>query len=132
MEWITIAITNFSSKVGSFFDSIWNIISYIRNIIQAIWFAINSFLSMIWDLILKIWDSWIDTNIISAFNYISEYIWWPATVILSSVLILAMFRIFFSFVMKLFKWKIDYSMRQEKIKNQNRKAINFSDKWLFG
>lgn len=118
---------NLISTLWDFFSSVWNVLSYIWEIIKALRFWMGSLLSWLWDLIVEIMQWEIFTNLGITFNYISEYIGGPATVFLSTILLIALFRIFISFVFKLFKGSDRYNALQHNLE-RNAKMREFSSK----
>lgn len=132
------AIQNFTSNFGSyfwtfvqritnFFNTIIDAVSYVISILKAIWFWLVSLLSWIWDLIVEVfqWDVFVRVN--SAFTQLWDYIWWPAVVFLSSLLLLIIFRIWVSFVFKILRLNIDYHSLQSNTKRWNQEDAK--SKW---
>lgn len=126
-NWFQQRFWNLINMLWDFFSSVWNVLSYIWEIIKALRFWMGSLLSWLWNLIVEImeWDIFIDLKI--TFGYISDYIGGPATVFLSTLLLIAFFRIFISFVFKLFKGADKYNALQHNLE-RNAKIREFSSK----
>lgn len=119
-NWLQNRFWNLTSTIQDFFWNIWNVLSYIREIFKAIRFGMGSLLSSLAQLIDQILDWDIFLNLFKTFTYISNYIWWPATVFLSTILLIAFFRIFIAFVFKLFKGSADYNALQSNIQRDRK------------
>ena len=116
--WITI-----SNWFGQLIRSIWDLFSWIvsffnyaLDIISALFFGFGSLLSWIWDLIAKVFDWGVFVNVWRCFDILSDYIWWPATVFIATLLLVIVFRIFIAFIFKILRLNIDYHNTQSKTK----------------
>lgn len=119
-NWIQQRFWNLINTIQDFFWSIWNVLSYIREILKAIRFGMGSLLSSLAQLMDQILEWDIFLNLFKTFTYISNYIWWPATVFLSTILLIAFFRIFIAFVFKLFKGSANYNALQNNLKRDSQ------------
>lgn len=108
LDWLINTITSIWKWIFSFFSSLSSIISWIISIVQAIFYWLTTLLSKVWNLFLQLIDWGVFVNIGRAFDTISSYIWWPATVFLASMLFLVIVRIVIAFVFKIFRLNIDY------------------------
>lgn len=112
VSWIMDTISSLWKTISNFFDSLWTIISYLWSIIEVIryWFA--SLVSGAFNLVIEVlnWEAILNTA--RAFWKIAEYIWWPATVFLASLLIIIMLRIAIWFVWRILKMNDSYNMRK--------------------
>lgn len=98
----------FFSTIPETLSPIIKVFNYIWDILKALWFWLTSLLSWVWDLAVEVLDGWVFLNVVRAFETISWYIWWPATIFLGTMLFVIVFRIFVAFVFKLFRLNIDY------------------------
>lgn len=120
-------IWNFFTGVLDFFVAIYEILVNIASfIISAIWFIYFAWKTLIvWvaRLLYDVLDGSVFYNVNRAFVYISDYIWWPATIFLSALLLIIIIRIIIAFVFKLMKMNIDYNSFDK----QSRKANAWSN-----
>lgn len=103
-NWFSILIT----KIVSFFTLIWNFVWYLFDIVKALFYWLTSLLSWVWKVFVNIIDLWFFSSVWNTFSQIASYIWGPVTVILSSLFLLVIFRIWIAFVFKIFRLNIDY------------------------
>jgi len=102
-------VSVFFRKVLWFFDDIVSVLSYIWSILKAVWFWMLSLLSWVWDLLKDVFSWSVFYNVWDAFSTLSNYIWWTATVFLSTLILVIIFRIIIAFVFKFFRLNVDYS-----------------------
>lgn len=107
-------------------NSIWNWFQFIVDLITALFWIIKALflwlytlLNSLWSIIENVITSTVFYNIHNALWYISNFIWWPATVILSSLLVISMIRIWIAFVFKILRLNIDYNTLQQKTNDAN-------------
>lgn len=103
--WISDFLSSFRdilSSIGSFIIDIFSLIYYIWYTL-VIWVA-----KLFWYIV----DWPVIASVINTFVKLSDYIWWPATVFLSALLLIAMIRIIGAFIFKLVRLWFDYNMRK--------------------
>lgn len=116
--WITISnwFANLIRSIWDLFSWIISVVNYVIDIISALFFGFGSLLSWIWDLIIEVFDWGVFVNVWRVFGILSEYIWWPATVFMATLLLIIVFRIFIAFIFKILRLNIDYHNTQSKTK----------------
>lgn len=126
MDWLKQVALNLQQLVNNITD-IWNnVISFLwqlLGIVKTIFYWLTSLLGAVWDLfyslVLEV-DPFYQVN--RAFVYLSNYIWWPATVFISTLLVVAILRIWIAFVFKILRLNIDYNTLQKKTTDANVEA----------
>ena len=120
MELISNAINNFVVEFKNFFWffwQLWNILESIASFILSVcwffWYAWKSLVIWIYKLLYYVFDWSVFVNVNRVLVQISDYIWWPATVFLSCMLILVIIRIIVAFVFKIFRRNLDYHSMQK-------------------
>lgn len=137
INWIFQYIGGAFTDIFSFFnhltDIIESIVSFLLWILWFVWYAWKTLITWVYKLLYRIFDWWVFINVNKAFIQISEYIWWPATVFLSAILLLVITRIVIAFVFKIFRRDLDYNALQRK-----KKAISIDQaiedmkwRWFF-
>ena len=109
--WITIS-NWFWSLIRTIVDIFSWIINFIHNlldIISTIFFWLWSLLSWLWDLIIKVFDWSVFLNVSRVFWILTSYIWTPAVIFMSTLLLIIILRIFIAFIFKILRLNIDYS-----------------------
>lgn len=101
-------------SITTFFNNITSVLSYILSIFKSLWFWLTSLLSWVWDLIVNVFEWGVFSNVWSAFSYLTDYIWVPAVVFISTLFLIAIFRIWLSFVFSIFKMDLKYKTMQKK------------------
>lgn len=97
------------SRLTDFFQPVLDVLGFFWGVIKWIWYWLWSLLWSLFDLIAYVFDSSVFVNVNSAFINISNFIWWPATIFLVSVMLLWILRMFIWFVFSILKWNIQYS-----------------------
>jgi len=86
---------------------IWNIISeffsQLISVFKVIFYGLVSLLSSVGDLLQQVFVWGIFNYLVEAFAFISEYIWWTATMFLFTILFVAIIRFIIWFVFRIFK-----------------------------
>lgn len=116
---------NLIQSINNIWTSIIDVCSYIIWIFKAIFFGVWSLCTSVFQLSFHIFESDVFNNVSTAFEYVSWYIWWPATIFIATMLFVVIVRIAVAFVFKLFRLNIDY--------NRNKSQINAYNKprWFF-
>lgn len=125
------AILNFTSNLSVWFwnliqsiQSIWTsvvqVFSYIWSILKALWLWLTSLISPLWELIDGVLSNGALSSLAQTIDYISAYIWGPATVFIMTLFILILVRIVVAFVFKIFRLNIDYNTLQNKTRTMNQ------------
>lgn len=123
MDKIAENIVGLSNTIANIRNTLSSFISSLVWIIQTIFYWLTSLLGAVWDLFYKMVvdvDPFVNVN--RAFVYISNYIWWPATVFISTLLVIVMLRIWIAFVFKILRLNIDYNTLQQKTTDANIEA----------
>lgn len=123
MDEIADNIVRLSNTIANIWNTLSSFISSLVWIIQTIFYWLTSLLGAVWDLFYKMVidvDPFVNVN--RAFVYISNYIWWPATVFISTLLVVAILRIVIAFVFKILRLNIDYNTLQQKTRDANIEA----------
>lgn len=92
----------------SFFNPIISFLKSVVSIVDTLWYWITSLLSWIWKLIVQVFEWWVFNIVWEVFSYISNYIWVPAVIFISTLLLIAVVRIWIAFVFKMMRLNIDY------------------------
>lgn len=108
-NWFGILIKN----ITWFFNNVTTVLWYILSILKALWFWLVSLLSWIWDLIVKVFDWGVFSNVWSTFWTLTDFIWVPAVVFISTLFLIIIFRIWLSFVFSIFKMDLKYKTMQK-------------------
>ena len=114
------SIVNIWLSLYDFIYDFWmtciNILSYIASILWFIWYGWKTLLIWLFKILWNIFDWWVFVNVNRAFIFISDYIWWPVTIIFVSLLFIIIIRIIIAFVFKLLRLNIDYHSLNSKSK----------------
>ena len=114
--WLSSWFSSFYSLISSFFVSVWNILWYIRSIFQTLWYWLTTLLSSVYDTILKVFDTSIFNYLYNWLNDLAWFIGLGGALFISSLLFVAMIRIFIAFVLRLLRLKADYKTMLKKAK----------------
>lgn len=103
-----------------FFNSLSSIISTVISIFKTLIYWATTLFTWTIKLVIQIFEWWVFDSVAQSIDYISSYIWWPATVILMSVLFIIIVRIWIAFVFKILKLNIDYHTKRSQT---DRRAV---------
>lgn len=95
--------------IGNIFSTILTLVNNIIDIIGALLYWFGSIMSWLWDLIVQVFDWWVFTTVGRMFDMLSQYLWAPAVIFMSTLFLIIVFRIFIAFIFKFFRLNIDYS-----------------------
>lgn len=109
------------NRFVSFFQSVIEIIWYWVSIFKTIFYWIGSLFGSVYDLFKEIISGSVIVNVWKAFGDLASYIWWPAVVFISSLLLVVIVRIVIAFVFKMLRLNIDYHTLNSKSKRWNQK-----------
>lgn len=101
-------------------DLFLSVCNFIFDIIQTLrfWFhSLTTWITEIFADIFWVWDLW--GLIYYGWDSVWELIWWPATVIIASLLLIVMVRIIIAFVFKMLRLNIDYNTLNKKTYEAN-------------
>lgn len=104
-------------------SSIVSAFSYIIGIFKTLWFWLTSLLSWLWDLINQVFTWGVFDTLWIAFNQLQYYIWTPATIFITTLFAICIFRIWLAFVFKIFRLNIDYKPKSPSEKTYNTYQI---------
>ena len=123
LEKIVLWIQNLWSiitRIWNIFVSISNwfieIISTIVSIFSTLWFWIRTLFVSVIDLVRQLFQGELFYNVWRIFNYLSTFIWTPATIFLATLFLVVIVRIGISFVFKLLRLNANYNSLQKKNK----------------
>lgn len=103
MEWLS----NIYNVFNTFTQWVMNVLSYIRSILQGLWYWLQTLLTWIYDLVWDVFNSWIFSYVKSVYDYIVLYIWDWGVSLLSTILFISIIIPFISFVFRLFRMNLD-------------------------
>ena len=135
IKWLWDYIWDIFSSVLDFFVAVYeilvNVSSFIISAIGFIWFAWKTLVVWVAKLLWSVIDGGVFVNVNRAFVYISDFIWWPATIFLSALLLIIIIRIIVSFVFKILRLNTDYTMykTQWKDNSTSQKISDFQKKY---
>lgn len=120
--WVTIGnwFGVLTRTIWNFFSTLLDILSFLDSLINTLVYWIGSLLSWVVRLVSQIFTNGVFSSVWQAFSQLSTYIWGPATVIMASLLLLAIVRIGIAFVFKLLRLNIDYHSLNNKSKTYNQ------------
>ena len=104
----------FVNKFITFCNTIVAVLNYIWSILKTLWFWLTSLLTGVWDLISQLFAWQLFDYLWSWFVQLSQYIWTPAVIFISSLLLLVFLRIWIGFVFKLFRLNMNYKVFTKK------------------
>lgn len=120
MENIVQVLVSLKSAFVHISDNIMVVLWYIWDILETLRFWLTSLLTWVLDIALDVLG-WLWGLVYYAWNSVWELIWWPATVILSSLFIIILVRIAVAFVFKFFKMNLDYKKTYDAWDRSNSK-----------
>lgn len=107
------------NRLVSFFQSVVEIIWYWVSVFKTIFYWIGSLLGSVYDLFKEIIGGSVIVNVWKAFWDLASYIWWPAVVFISSLLLVVIIRILIAFVFKILRLNIDYNSFDKQTRKAN-------------
>lgn len=110
--------------IGTIWQSIIDVWAYAIWIFKAIFFGIWSLCTSVFQLAYHVFESNVFNSVSTAFEYVSGFIWWPATIFISTMLFVIIVRIAVAFVFKLFRLNIDYHRNQSQLDAYNKPSCS--------
>ena len=139
MDKIVEAITSFKNLILSifnwitdFFGVIVDIWKNVISILSALWYAVSTLFTSLRDIAYEVVSNGTLVQVSSAFGQLSDLIWWWPAILLASLLMVAMVRIIVAFVLKIFRFNVDYHVKKTNSNTWNKHDyINSNQKSLF-
>lgn len=139
MDKIVEAITSFKNLILSifnwitdFFGVIVDIWKSVISILSSLWYAVSTLFTWLRDIAKEVVSNGALVQVSSTFGQLSDYIGAVPTMLLASLLMIAMVRIIVAFVLKLFRLNVDYHVQRNKSNTWNKHDYLGSDqKTLF-